>query len=205
MFKISPPHKLKRISQPLVCGAVMAINFLMGGIAPSVFQPQMKKINLAISRSIMGTEIITENYSNLIRFLIIHLSNPVDMQRICFAFGLFFCSFSQFVKGQDIVGMTHKQVLEYWQQKYPADQISDNPDLIIAGGANLCSFGKKYCEEYSKSIDSSEVAQTRIALMVNKDLRYVEKEDAWYNDIKRFVWRIIKVTDTDYQLDCKKL
>jgi hypothetical protein len=117
---------------------------------------------------------------------------------------LFSCCLSK-LGAQDLVGLTHKQVLEYWQKKVPAEQISDNNDLIVINGSNFCSFEKKICVDYTTPIAAENIEKTKAGLNANKDLHYDDKTQTWINTAKKFAWKITRAGDNDYELSCKKL
>ena len=109
------------------------------------------------------------------------------------------------LSAQDIVGLSHKQVLEYWQKKVPAEQISDNNDLIVINGTTFCSFDKKICIDYTTTISAADIDKYKADLNANKDLTYDDKTQTWVNRLKKFAWKLTKASETDYELECKKL
>jgi hypothetical protein len=109
------------------------------------------------------------------------------------------------LEAQDLVGLSHKQVLEYWQKKVPADQISDNNDLLVINGSTFCSFEKKICVDYTTTISAGEFEKYKAQLNADKDLHYDDKTQTWINAVKKFGWKLTKVGETDYELSCKKL
>ena len=109
------------------------------------------------------------------------------------------------VKAQDLVGLSHKQVLEYWQKKVSAGQINDNNDLLVINGSTFCSFEKKICVDYTTTIAASEVEKYKAELSSNKDLKYDDKTQTWTNAVKKFAWKLTKASETDWELNCKKL
>jgi hypothetical protein len=106
---------------------------------------------------------------------------------------------------QDMVGLTHKQVLEYWQSKAPADQINDTGDLIVIGERTFMSFTKKTCVDFTTIIAASEIDKYKSALNADKQLHYEPKKDSWVNEVKKFTWTITKSDSVTYQVNCKKL
>jgi hypothetical protein len=119
---------------------------------------------------------------------------------------LLFCIFCMsHLYAQDLVGLTHKQVLDYWQKKVPAEQINDNNDLLVIGGSTFCSFEKKICVDYTTTIPAESLEKYKAELNANKDLRYDEKTQTWINAVKKFAWKLTKASETDYELNCKKL
>ena len=127
------------------------------------------------------------------------------MKNIACTFFLLIAIAAGSVKAQDLVGLPHKQVLEYWQKKVPAEQISDNNDLMVINGSTFCSFEKKICVDYTTTIGASEADKYKAQLSANKDLKYDDKTQTWINAIKKFAWKLTKVGETDYELSCKKL
>ena len=127
------------------------------------------------------------------------------MKTIAFALVLFSTLFSGRLASQDLVGLSHKQVFEYWQKKVPAEQITDNNDLIVINGSTFCSFEKKICVDYTTTISAAEIDKYKADLNANKDLRYDDKTQSWVNATKKFAWKITKVGETEYELSCKKL
>jgi hypothetical protein len=106
---------------------------------------------------------------------------------------------------QDLVGLSHKQVLEYWQKKVPAGQISDNGDLIVINGTTFCNFVKKICTEYTTTISATELEKYKADLNANKELKYDEKAQTWTNPVKKITWKFNKVGESEYELSCMKL
>ena len=109
------------------------------------------------------------------------------------------------LSAQDMVGQSHKQVLEYWQKLVPADQISDNNDLMVVKGTTFYSFQKKICVEYTTTISAAELEKYRIDLNENPELQYDLKTESWINASKKLTWKYTKVSETEYELSCKKL
>ena len=109
------------------------------------------------------------------------------------------------LRAQDLVGLSHKQVLDYWQKKVPADQINDNNDLMVINGTIFCSFEKKICVDYTTTIAAAEIEKYKADLNANKELTYDDKTQTWVNAVKKFAWKLTKASETDYELECKKL
>ena len=124
---------------------------------------------------------------------------------ICITIMILLTIVSSTISAQDLVGQSHKQVLEYWQKTVAADQISDTEDLIRIGETIFCSFSKKVCIEFTTIISADAVAKYKEGLNANQQLRYDEKKDEWVNDAKKYVWKITKSGDADYEVTCKKL
>ena len=127
------------------------------------------------------------------------------MEKIIGALFFLMVVFFPRLEAQDIVGLTHKQVLDYWQKKVPAEQISDNNDLMVINGSTFCSFEKKICVDYTAPVAAENIEKYKAELNANKDLRYDDKTQTWINAAKKFAWKITKVSETDYELNCKKL
>jgi hypothetical protein len=127
------------------------------------------------------------------------------MKNITLAFALLVTIGAQKINAQDLVGLSHKQVLEYWQKKVAADQISDNNDLLVINGNTFCSFVKKICTDYTTTIPASELEKYKADLNANKELHYDDKTQRWINAVKKFAWTLNKVSETEYELSCKKL
>jgi len=123
----------------------------------------------------------------------------------CILFVFVLAGFKSNLVAQDLVGLTHKQVLEYWQKTVPADQINDNEDLLVVNGTTFCSFQKKICVEFTTTIPAAELDKKRIDLNENRDLQYDEKTNSWINAAKKCSWKYTKVSETEYELSCKKL
>jgi hypothetical protein len=118
---------------------------------------------------------------------------------------LFILILSAGLSAQDVmVGLTRKQVTEYWQKKVPAEQIINTGDLIRIGDAIFCSFGKKVCTEYTAVIGEAEAEKYRAVFNADKELRYDKEKEQWINDAKKYYWQIEK-SDNNYQLSCKML
>ena len=127
------------------------------------------------------------------------------MKNIALIFLLFFVFTGVNLCAQDFVGQNHKQILEYWQKSLPAEQISDNNDLLVVNGTTYFSFQKKICVEYTTTFAATELEKYKAELNANKDLRYDEKTESWINTTKKCSWKFTKVSETDYELSCKKL
>ena len=104
---------------------------------------------------------------------------------------------------QDLIGLTHKQVLEYWQKTVPVDQINDTGDLIRVGENIFCSFGNKGCIDFSIIIQADQLTKYKDKLNADKQLRYDEKNEAWINDLKKYTWKITKSGDAEYEVNFK--
>ena len=109
------------------------------------------------------------------------------------------------LNAQDLVGLSHKQVLDYWQKKVPAEQINDNNDLIVINGSTFCSFDKKVCVDFTTTIAAADSEKYKADLNANKELTYNEKTQTWVNAVKKCAWKLTKASETDYELECKKL
>ena len=118
---------------------------------------------------------------------------------------MFFLFFAPKLNAQDLVGLSHKQVLEYWQKKVPTEQISDNNDLVVINGNTFCSFEKKICVDYTTTIATEELEKYKAQLNANKDLRYDDKTQTWINATKKVTWKLTKADESAYELSCKKL
>jgi hypothetical protein len=127
------------------------------------------------------------------------------MKKVLMTAFLLTLSFVTKLEAQDLIGLSHKQVLDYWQKKVPAEQISDNNDLIVINGSTFCSFEKKICVDYTTPIAAENIEKYKAELNANKDLHYDDKTQTWINAAKKFAWKISKTGDTDYELSCKKL
>ena len=76
---------------------------------------------------------------------------------------------------------------------------------MVINGSTFCSFEKKICVDYTAPVAAENIEKYKAELNANKDLRYDDKTQTWINAAKKFAWKITKVSETDYELNCKKL